>query len=175
MSLLDTLKSDQLAARKAKDTLKATLLTTLIGEAVFVSDKEYKAAEAEALAAESEDDRKARFHVDEDGKTIETKIVVPAPVITDGRVLNKIRDFVKNAVKTKDALGNDPRAEKSAREIEILSAYLPKQLNESELKAIIDTFKAENPGCNMGQIMNHLKTNYADLYDGKLASTFARG
>jgi len=36
MSLLQRIKDDQLAARKARDTLKATLLTTLIGEATTV-------------------------------------------------------------------------------------------------------------------------------------------
>lgn len=33
MTLLQQVKSDQIAARKSRDTLKATLLTTLIGEA----------------------------------------------------------------------------------------------------------------------------------------------
>ena len=32
MTLFSQIKADQLAARKAKDGLKATLLTTLIGE-----------------------------------------------------------------------------------------------------------------------------------------------
>ncbi len=36
MSLLETLKKDSLAARKAADTVRATLLTTLIAEAQMV-------------------------------------------------------------------------------------------------------------------------------------------
>lgn len=36
MSLLETLKKDSLAARKAADTVRATLLTTLIAEAEMV-------------------------------------------------------------------------------------------------------------------------------------------
>lgn len=36
MTLLTTLRADQLTARKSKDTVKASLLTTLIGEAAMV-------------------------------------------------------------------------------------------------------------------------------------------
>lgn len=36
MSLLNTIKADQLAARKARDTLKIDLLTTFLGDAVAV-------------------------------------------------------------------------------------------------------------------------------------------
>ena len=47
--LIDRIRADQLAARKARDSVAAGLLTTLIGEATSVSEEEFKAA-AEAAA-----------------------------------------------------------------------------------------------------------------------------
>jgi uncharacterized protein YqeY len=51
--------------------------------------------------------------------------------------------------------------------------YMPKQLNEFELNAIIYAFckKADiTSKKNMGEVMKYLKETYPLLYDGKLAS-----
>lgn len=52
MSLLAQIKQDQLSARKAKESLKATLLTTLIGEATSIgkNDGNRDSTDAEVTA-----------------------------------------------------------------------------------------------------------------------------
>lgn len=51
MTILNTIKQDQLAARKAKDAAKATVLTTLIGEAESIgkNDGNRDTTDAEVL------------------------------------------------------------------------------------------------------------------------------
>ena len=51
-----------------------------------------------------------------------------------------------------------------------LSQFIPKQLTEDELRAII----VEMDASHLGEIMQKLKANYDGIYDGKLASTIAR-
>ena len=93
--------------------------------------------------------------------------------ITDEKVAATIVKFLKNAkanrelIKTSDA--------KIEREIEILSAYLPQQMTEAELRAAIEGFRRDNPGANVGGVMAFLKANHAGLYDGRLASQLAKG
>ncbi len=48
MSLMKTLKADQLAARKIKDSFKATILTTLIGEAAMIGKNDGNRVTADA-------------------------------------------------------------------------------------------------------------------------------
>lgn len=59
----------------------------------------------------------------------------------------------------------------SELEIEVLNAYIPKQLNEDELNLIIKGMINESETKpNMGVMMKNLQANYAGQYDGKLAS-----
>ena len=62
-------------------------------------------------------------------------------------------------------------------EIKILSEYLPKQMDENELKALIETLVkeegAESPR-DMGKIMKRLSTDYKGQYDGKAASQLVK-
>ena len=62
-------------------------------------------------------------------------------------------------------------------EIAILSEYLPKQMDESELKALIETLVkeegAESPR-DMGKIMKRLSTDYKGQYDGRAASQLVK-
>jgi uncharacterized protein YqeY len=171
MSLLDKIKADQLSARKSKDTVAASLLTTLIGESTKVSDEEFKKGLTE---------------------------------ITDEKVIVTIKKFLKGAEETKKVLdgeftrvlGHSPSDDQTyllgdkdrafmevtvpkmrivEREIAILNGFLPKQMDENQLREAIETFKASNPDANMGAIMSYLKTTFAGLYDGKLASQIAKG
>ena len=52
MTLIDTIKADQLQARKLRESLKATLLTTLIGEAEVIgkNDGNREVTDAEVVA-----------------------------------------------------------------------------------------------------------------------------
>ena len=151
MSLLEQIKSDQLNARKTRDTVAASLLTTLIGEATSETEAEYK----ERVAAEAAG--KPGAH-------------------PDHKVIKTVEKFLKGAKQNKELLaGVGNVAETVEREIAILSGYLPTQLSVEQLKAEIDKFRAENAGANVGAIMAHLKANFAGLYDGKMASELAKG
>lgn len=54
----------------------------------------------------------------------------------------------------------------------MLEKYLPKMMNEDELTEKIKEFivKESLTKKDMGKVMKYLKDNYANLYDGKLAS-----
>lgn len=54
------------------------------------------------------------------------------------------------------------------RELAILEAFMPMQLNDAELKDIVATIVAD-VGKNKGAIMKALKTSYPNMYDGKKA------
>ena len=156
MALLDELKADQLAARKSNDRLKADLLTTLIGEASQITTEEFKRGVTE---------------------------------VTDEKVAATVAKFLKNTKLTLENLASErarlidagadaskvgQRIEAAETELAILSSYGPKQMTESELRKVIDDFRAQNPDANVGTIMAHLKTSFGGQYDGKAASALAR-
>lgn len=58
-------------------------------------------------------------------------------------------------------------------EEEILNSYLPKQLTEKELRAIIEQV-IENGTDNIGKVMKYLKDNIANGFDNKMASDIAK-
>ena len=63
----------------------------------------------------------------------------------------------------------------SELEIETLNTYIPQQLNEDELRGIIQSMVFESSiQLNIGVIMKNLQANYAGQYDGKLASQLIR-
>jgi uncharacterized protein YqeY len=152
--LIDRIRADQLAARKARDSVAAGLLTTLIGEATTVGEEEFRAA-AEAARRDDGD-----------------AVAVSVP-ITDEKVTGTIVKFLKNAKANRELMKTSDA--KTEREIEILSAYLPQQMTEAELRAAIEGFRRDNPGAGVGAVMAFLKANHAGLYDGKLASQLAKG
>jgi len=164
--LIDRIRADQLVARKARDSVAAALLTTLIGEATTVTEEEFEKARA---AVETDAAR-----VD-DGAGSVGPVTVSVPT-TDEKVTATIVKFLKNARANRDLmLASDAKTlPKVEREIELLSAYLPQQMTEDELRAAIDQFRRENPGAGVGTVMAFLKASHAGLYDGRLASQLAK-
>ena len=64
-------------------------------------------------------------------------------------------------------------SEELTQEAATLKAYLPQMLTEDELKSIIA--EARSNGITvMGELMKHLKDNYAGRYDGKVAAGLCR-
>ena len=62
-------------------------------------------------------------------------------------------------------------------ELEVLNVYLPKQMSEAELTAIITKIVDEQEDKtkkSMGKVMTSLKEKYDGQYDGKLASTIVK-
>lgn len=89
---------------------------------------------------------------------------------TEGAVIAKIKKVISNNKETISLIDTN-KAAIFISENEVLGWYLPKQLTEAELYHIMGVLAATN----IGQIMGHLKENYAGQYDGKVASKVAKG
>lgn len=142
MTLIEQIKADQLAARKAYDALKANLLTTLLGEAIAI------------------------------GKNADNRET------TDLEVLAIVKKFIDNLDFVIDKTGKDSvSGSRALDEKNILLAYVPTQMTESELREYIEFYfeaaKQSGATVTMGNIMGFLKQNRAGLYDGKMASKLA--
>lgn len=103
---------------------------------------------------------------------LRTKAQNPARALTDDEVLGVIRKFIKNAKETLELVKDGAAIADAEREIACLEGYLPKQMSEDDLKAVIQPLVDE--GKNMGQIMGALKAGYAGLFDGRVASTLVK-
>ncbi len=97
---------------------------------------------------------------------------------TDEEAIGMVKKFAANTEETIRLLterGQDAAVQR--RELEILQAYLPKQLTQAELvKAIADIVaaQAEKSPKVMGKVMGELKARYGATYDGKLASELVK-
>lgn len=89
---------------------------------------------------------------------------------SDVKVLGLIK---KNLDNLRENLKHHPDSEAVKNEISFLESYLPKQLNDDELKAVIQKLIAEG-ATNMKLVMTGLQTQYTGLYDGKKASGFVK-
>jgi uncharacterized protein len=104
-------------------------------------------------------------------------------IISDIRVIEKAKGKVSNSeivailkkyekgIKENLAVKSDPQYDK---ELIIIEYYLPAQLDEDELQAIIATLVASD-NANIGTIMKYLKTNYEGQYNGQMASKLIKG
>jgi uncharacterized protein YqeY len=141
-TLLDRIRQDSLAARKARETEKALFLTTLLSEA-------------------------GRIGKDDGNRES-----------TDAEVTAVIKKFIKNTEETLRVL---PAAAASRAqpdtELAILTAYLPRQATEDEVRAAIGRFIAElaerNPK-QMGVVMGKLNAAFEGNFDKGLASKLVK-
>lgn len=92
---------------------------------------------------------------------------------TDAEVIATVKKFVKGLNET-IAHANTKGLDVSGKlqELETLNAYLPKQLDEYQLKLILSNLKAENY-TTRSEAMKQLKERYNGQFDGKLASNIA--
>jgi uncharacterized protein YqeY len=143
MTLLQKIKADHLTTRKDRNTLTATLLSTLIGEseAIGKNDGNREVADAEVVA--------------------------------------KIKKFINGideslAVTSIEAL----RVGVLTTEKIVLQQYLPKQMNDVELRKavteIVEDMRGRASQVNMGMIMGALKNAFEGQYDGKMASAIIK-
>ena len=144
MMLINKIKADALEARKERNTLKATLLTTLYSEAanIGLNDGHRQTRDDEVVALI----KKFIKGVDE---------VINAP----GRSI------------TLEGIGSkfDPYKEKG-----YLMAYLPTQMSEETISQIVKEMIIANPDITLGSLMSGLKNAYNGQYDGALASKLAK-
>lgn len=79
----------------------------------------------------------------------------------------KIKKFVEGAKEVIKHGSDQPKLD-AEYEIEILTAYLPKQMTQAELVLAVRDAVAAG-GTNLGLVMKTLKAKYAGLYDGAQA------
>lgn len=93
---------------------------------------------------------------------------------TDAEVVAIAKKFINNINETLVAIlssSSDACTDYNLlREKELLSAFIPAQLSELELRTISAAHKTEG----LPAIMKFLKDNHVGLYDGKLASSIAK-
>ena len=86
--------------------------------------------------------------------------------------------LIKHVKKLKDSLENFPAEneirKKTEREIIILSDYMPKQLDETIVKAYISDIIASNPGVNAGLVMKELSPKIKGQFDSKIANELVK-
>ena len=93
------------------------------------------------------------------------------PVLSDEEILALLQKLIKQrqeAVELYDKAGRAELAAREREEIEIISAYLPKQMSEAEAKAAVaKAIKATGATSmkDMGKVMAALKQGYAGKID----------
>lgn len=97
---------------------------------------------------------------------------------TDNEVISTCKKFVNGV---QDTIDDAEQLRLSSDEIDALVAekelyenYIPQQMSELELREHIDSWIKYESIDNMGLIMKELKSRFAGLYDGKLASSVAK-
>ena len=95
--------------------------------------------------------------------------------VTDEEVVAVVKKFVKNMDETLGYLGDvDSNARTNVLiEKNVITKYLPQQLNALQLEKIIGNLVHAN-GKNTGAIMKELKAKFAGQYDGKMASEIVK-
>lgn len=131
IKLIDQIRKDYIAARKARNAVVSNLLSTLIGEL----------------------ESKATTWVDPDVK--EDKPVV-IKVIDDALVTATVKKFIKSL----DEIIAVNESTLSKREKNILEAYLPQQMSEQELRDVALLFVNGTIGEFMGHLKNNYAGSY---------------
>lgn len=72
----------------------------------------------------------------------------------------------------KAVAASQSRIERAERDIIALERYLPEMLSEEDLRFIAEEFALS--GKKMPEMMKHLRTDFPNQYDGKLASAIAK-
>ena len=126
----------------------------------------------------------ARKAKDETAKNLLTALVGEAVNVgknqgnretTDEEVTQLVKKFIKNAEETRRiSLDNNRNADVVEKELEILSKYVPVQMTQSSIIAVLQQFKQNNAQAKLGDAMKYMKENFAGIYDAKMASTIAK-
>lgn len=83
------------------------------------------------------------------------------------KTIKELKEERENYIKVK----NETEAENIAKQIEIISKYLPKMMTEEEIMAVINSLEDKS----IPTVMKHFKANYAGKVDMSLVSKIARG
>lgn len=100
--------------------------------------------------------------------------------INEEKIVILLQSLVKQRKDSIEAFKSAKREDlinKEKKEIEIINQFLPKQLTEDEVNAIIKKFISENNISSikeMGKIMGHLKSNYSGIIDMSIAGKLSK-
>lgn len=109
-------------------------------------------------------------------KDIEARTEASREGIDDGAILSLLQGMIKQRQESAEIYGKNGRpelAERENKEIEIIRGFMPKQMDDAEVKAVIDGLIAElgvKDVKDMGRLMAVLKTRYAGQMDMAKAS-----
>ena len=113
-------------------------------------------------------------------KDIESRTSNNTDPINDKQILNILQSMVKqrrDSIESFKTASRNDLINKERKEIEIINTFLPQQLDEEEIKKIIEKCIKDfnfTSVKQMGLIMNHLKSNYAGVIDMALAGKLAK-
>ena len=98
--------------------------------------------------------------------------------ISDEEAVQALRAEVRKRQQSIDTyrdLGKAEEVAKLEREIEVLESFLPRQLDEAQLRDKVRAYLAEHPELNHpGKLTGALKKELGDLADGKLLNQLCR-
>ena len=95
--------------------------------------------------------------------------------LADEKTIAILNKYKKNVTETMELVKEDAvKTAEFQKELNLILNYLPKQLNDEEIKEIITKVVADGNN-NIGAIMGHLKQNYNGQYNPKSASAIAKG
>ncbi len=132
-----------------------------------------KTANIEALKAKDTVARGILSVVSNKYKLQEVELKAAGKEIGDKEMLAIIQKTLKELADEKEGylkVNNAERVNAIAKQEEILSAYLPKQLSEDEIRSIISSLEDKSVPC----VMKHFKTNYAGQVDMSLVNSVLR-
>lgn len=146
--MLNKIKAAQVQARKDRNSLKATLLTTLIGEAEMVGKNANRATTNDEI------------------------------LLVIQKFVKNINETISILSSKKTGEPQDAKVVELQAEREILQEFLPKQLTDAELiehvRNIIAGVLGTKSTVVVGDVMSHLKNRFNGLYDGKTASVVVK-
>lgn len=142
MSLIAYIKAESLEARRARNSVKATSLITLLSEATMIGKN--------------------------DGNR-ET---------TDAETISVIKKFIKNIDETLSHRlkhGFDSVSVELKNELELLSSFLPQQLNEDQIEYEMNVLLGfPHKFTKMGDLLKEFKNKFDGRYNGSIASSIAK-
>lgn len=134
---------------------------------------EIKKANIEAMKARDNTARGALSIVMTKYKNLEVELRAQNKEIGDAELLSIIQKTLKELSDEKQGYlnaGRNDRAEDIAKQEEVLSKYLPKQLSEEEIRNIISSLEDKS----VPSVMKHFKMNYAGKVDMSLVNKVLR-
>ena len=134
---------------------------------------EIKAANIAALKARDNVTRGILSVIITKYKNLEVEMRAQGKEIGDKELLSIIQKTLKELSDEKEGylkVGNQDRANDIAKQEEVLSAYLPKQLSEQEIRDIINSLEDKS----VPSVMKHFKMNYAGQVDMSLVNSVLR-